>query len=350
MEGLLLYLLAPQELSITRIRNLHLTQHLAHDHFDMLIVDLHALQTINRLHLVHQILLQILRTTHFQQLLRNNRSFRQLLSLVNKVTRENNHVLVHRDQMLLLAARNRVANHDLPLTFSDAAQLNNSLDLSDLSRILRRTRFHQLRHPWQTTGNILCTNRFTRRTSQCEPSRNFLFRLNHHLRTCRNRIETRFLLVLRISNHNLRMQIFLMLHHHKGFDTGRFIDTFLHRHTLNEVVELHFTVMLGKNRNRVGIPLNKRLARLHFGAIVHRHLRTDHHRIPFQLATLLIHDNHVSVLIQDDVLRFHFHRTNILILHNTRRLRIDSRLLKDRTRRTPDMERTHRQLRTRLTD
>ena len=50
-----------QELGIADVLDPHPAQHLANDHFDMLIVDVHALQTINFLNFVDQVFLQTLR-------------------------------------------------------------------------------------------------------------------------------------------------------------------------------------------------------------------------------------------------------------------------------------------------
>ena len=48
-------LLAGQERRVARIEDLHLLQHLANDHLDVLVVDLHALQPVDVLDLVHQV-------------------------------------------------------------------------------------------------------------------------------------------------------------------------------------------------------------------------------------------------------------------------------------------------------
>ena len=47
---------------VPRIGYFHLLHHGSHDHFDMLIVDLHALQTINFLNLIHKIRLNSIGT------------------------------------------------------------------------------------------------------------------------------------------------------------------------------------------------------------------------------------------------------------------------------------------------
>ncbi len=61
-EGPLVDEFLGQEFGIARIGNLHLAHHLAHDNLEMLVVDLHTLQTINRLDLVHDVFLGLYRT------------------------------------------------------------------------------------------------------------------------------------------------------------------------------------------------------------------------------------------------------------------------------------------------
>ena len=51
---------SPDELGIARIDDVHTTQHLTNNHFDVLVVDLHALQTVNVLHFVDDVGRQLL--------------------------------------------------------------------------------------------------------------------------------------------------------------------------------------------------------------------------------------------------------------------------------------------------
>ena len=53
---------SPQRnVGVARIGDLHLAQHLADDDLDVLVVDLHALHAVDLLHLVDQVLLELLR-------------------------------------------------------------------------------------------------------------------------------------------------------------------------------------------------------------------------------------------------------------------------------------------------
>ena len=50
-----LHLLATQQAGITRISDLHLAQHLANDHLDVLVIDLYALQAVDVLNFPHEV-------------------------------------------------------------------------------------------------------------------------------------------------------------------------------------------------------------------------------------------------------------------------------------------------------
>ena len=51
-----LNLLTCNELAVARVRDGHATQHLANDHLNVLVVDLHALQSVNLLNFINDVL------------------------------------------------------------------------------------------------------------------------------------------------------------------------------------------------------------------------------------------------------------------------------------------------------
>ena len=59
-EAELVHLLFQQELGIAHVFDLHPAHHLANDHFDVLVVDVDALQPVDFLDFVHQVRLQFL--------------------------------------------------------------------------------------------------------------------------------------------------------------------------------------------------------------------------------------------------------------------------------------------------
>ncbi len=77
----LVNLFAPQERCVARFGDAHLAQHLAHDDFDVLVVNGNALEAVNLLHFADEVFLQFLRAAHLEDFVRVNRAFRQLLAL-----------------------------------------------------------------------------------------------------------------------------------------------------------------------------------------------------------------------------------------------------------------------------
>ena len=104
----LIDLIAPEQRGVARIGDLHLAQHLAHDDLDVLVVNLDALEPVNFLHFVHQVFLQILRPADFENFVRHNRTFGQLLTFLHEVALEDDDVFGQRNQMLLFCTGLRI--------------------------------------------------------------------------------------------------------------------------------------------------------------------------------------------------------------------------------------------------
>jgi hypothetical protein len=69
--------------SFTCINHLHATQHLTHDDFDVLVINLNALQTINVLHFVDDVTRQCFDTQQSQNVLWISRTVNNHLTLIN---------------------------------------------------------------------------------------------------------------------------------------------------------------------------------------------------------------------------------------------------------------------------
>jgi hypothetical protein len=69
-EAEAVHLLLEQEVGVAHFVDAHPAQHLAHDHFDVLVADGHALQTVDFLDFVHQVSLQFLLAQHGKNVVR----------------------------------------------------------------------------------------------------------------------------------------------------------------------------------------------------------------------------------------------------------------------------------------
>src|SRR4030095_11154462 len=179
-------LIAPEQRCIAWIGDLYLPQHLAHDDFDVLVIDLHALESIDLLHFIHQVLLQLLWTAHFENLVWHNGTFGQLLAFLHVIAFKHNDVLRERNEMFFLSPGVRVFENQTPLAAYRSTEFDNTIDLGDLSGVLWPTSFEQLRNSRKTTGDILGLCNFTWRLRQQCACAHFLPFLHDDVSPCGN--------------------------------------------------------------------------------------------------------------------------------------------------------------------
>ena len=80
--------------------DLDLLQHLPNDDLDVLVVDLHALQPVDVLDLVHQVVRQRLDAQHLQNVVRHARPVDQRVATPHEVAFLHRDVLALRDQVV----------------------------------------------------------------------------------------------------------------------------------------------------------------------------------------------------------------------------------------------------------
>src|SRR5690606_5901087 len=152
-EDKLVDILAGQEVGISRIDDLDFLHHLAYDRLDVLVVDLHTLQTVYFLDFVHQVFLYGRRALDRQDIGRGDRPIRKLLTSLHEVIILNQDVLRQRHQVALL---NAVARFDenLAVTPLDATVGYDAVDFAHNRRVRRISRLEQLRYPRQTARDV----------------------------------------------------------------------------------------------------------------------------------------------------------------------------------------------------
>ena len=100
-------LLAQQEGGVAAVRDLDLLQHLANDHLDVLVVDLHALQSIDFLDLVDEVVGQRLDTEDRQDVVRIGLDRHREVAALDVVAFLNLDVLALGDQIFRAVRRHR---------------------------------------------------------------------------------------------------------------------------------------------------------------------------------------------------------------------------------------------------
>src|SRR5262249_5284762 len=132
---------------------------------DVLVVDVHTLEAVDLLHLVHHVLLQLAHAANLQDLLWDHKTICELLALHHAISALHDQVLGVRDEVLLFHPRVFIPDDDDALILLNASKVNHAIDLGDLGRVLRTASFKEFRNAWQTASNILrlnCTARDTR--------------------------------------------------------------------------------------------------------------------------------------------------------------------------------------------
>src|SRR2546426_19123 len=152
---------ADDELGVADLLDADSPQHLADDDLDVLVVDRHALQAIDLLHLVDEVALQLAVAEHRQIVVRIGRPVHEGLTRLDTVALVNADVLTARDQVLLgLAVVG--PDHDLAHALDEAAHLDPAVDLGDDRLLLGLARLEQLRDARQTARDVLGLGRLAR--------------------------------------------------------------------------------------------------------------------------------------------------------------------------------------------
>ena len=253
---------APEELSVAGFGDADLAEHLAHDDLDVLVVDRHTLQTINFLHFVDQVFLQLLRAADVEDFVRVHRTFGQLLTFLHEVALEHDDVLTDGDEMFLFELSDWILDENATLTAHARTEVHDAVNLGDFRCVFRTTRFEQFGHTRQTAGDVFRLRLLTRRLGHQCSCDNLVAGVHNDVRAGRNRVAgDGFALV--VTDDDLRMQIFFVVNDNHGFLLGRFVHFLFHRHAFDDVVELHMTRLLRENRHVIRIPLDEGFTLLH---------------------------------------------------------------------------------------
>src|SRR5262245_12769114 len=354
-------LLALDQLGLARVVDLHLLQHLADDHLDMLVVDRDALQPIDVLDLVDEVGGELLDALDRQNVVRRRIALDDGVALLDQVAVLQVDVLALRDQVLLgLFALVGRLDDDATLVLVVAPEANGARGFGDDRRLLRPARLEQFRHPRQAAGDVARLGALGR------DARDDVARLHVRSRIDRDdgvdgELVARLAaarqfhgLAVLVLDRDRRVQIGpaagAPIGHHALGDAGRFVERLRHRLALDQVLEGDRALDLGEDRPGIGIPLRDALAALDLVIILDQQARAVLDAMHRALGP-------VGIEYGDDHIAGHGDRLPVGVLHHVLVLdldravevRLDHRLLRD-LRGAADMERAHGELRARLAD
>ena len=161
-EAELVHLFLKQERSIAHVLDFDPAHHLPDDGLNVLVIDVHALQTIDLLNRVHQVGLRVFFTEDGQNVVRVERAINQWLARPDVLAFLHVDVNAARNGVFLGSLSVLAFDVDLALALGDFAVLDYAVDFADDRGILRLARFKKLDDAWQTAGDVFRLGCFAR--------------------------------------------------------------------------------------------------------------------------------------------------------------------------------------------
>src|SRR5262245_13480029 len=343
-------LLFEQEVGVADVLDPHPAQHLADDHLDVFVVDVHALKPVDLLDCVDQVALKRLHALHGQDVVRVERAVHQRLAGAYAVAFLDVDVRAARDRILALFA-GLADDADLLRAFGDVAELDRPVNLAHHGRLARLARFEQLDDAGQTADDVLRSGDFARDLCDHVARRDLVAVRNHEVGAYGHRVGFE-----RFAGVGLDLDARLALlvgriHDDRARQTGHLVNLFVNGDVLDQVAPMHSPADLGQDCERVRVPLGDLLALLDVPAVgdVQRCVVSD--RVTLDFAPSVVDDQHRAVAVHGDDLAFAADdRVEVVVFDVTARARLVRRLLGNLRRRAADVERAHRQLRAGLAD
>src|SRR6266436_4434155 len=161
-------LLSNQKIGIPRLLHDNPLEHLFHDHFNVLVINLHTLETIHFLNLIHEISLQLFFPQDIQNIMRIGSTIHEWFTSAYAVTFVDIHILTPRDQILtLFIALGR--NQHLARTPLKATEPDNTVNFRNDCLLFWLPSLKKLCHTGYTTSNILSFCCLARNLRDCIP-------------------------------------------------------------------------------------------------------------------------------------------------------------------------------------
>ena len=269
----------------------------------MLVVDIDALAAVHVLNLANQVLLYGLFARDSQNVVRHQWAVNERVTRLHVVARVDAGVLVLRDQVLVLDTA-LVANDNRTLAALLLFEnLDHAVDFGDDGRVLRLAGLEDLRDARQTTGDVLRSTCLSWRLGDDGAWRDRLAFFDFEVSLLGHVVEVENLTVLGVFDHDLRMQVTLMLHDRVA-NVAAGIALGANRFAFNEILEADLTTRFGENRNRVRVPFAQYVALLDPRLVFELNRRTGRHFILVDFASLLVDQRNLAVARQHNSLTF----------------------------------------------
>ena len=168
-----LNLLTSDEVGITRIGDVHTTQHLANDHFNVFVGNLHTLQAVNLLHFLDDVASQGFDTLQTQDVVRINRAIDNGFTTVHHLTIVHQNLFFFRNQGFYCDAVG-IGDDQALFAFGFFTEGNSTRHFCQHTCVFWCTCLEQFCYARQTTGNVTGFGRGLWDTRQYITFANFL--------------------------------------------------------------------------------------------------------------------------------------------------------------------------------
>src|SRR6185436_835622 len=328
------------------------------DDLDVLVVDRHALEAIDLLHLVHEIALQLAIAEDGQVVVRVRRAVHEGLTGLHAIA------FVHAD---VLAAGDRVllglpvvgADDDLAHALDEAAHLHASVDLGDDRLFLGLARLEQLGHPRQTAGDVLGLGRLARDLGD-DVGREDVGPVGHReVGTHRQRVAVPLGaggdgvgIGMGAHDDDAQLQLALgVLDDDLAREAGDLVELLAHGDAFHDVLVLRLAGELREDRVGERIPLDQHGPGLDLLVVLDLDLGAVHDRVALALAAALVGHGDLAVAVGGDQVAVTVDDgPEVVELHHARALGLVLGGLHDAARGAADVERPHGELGARLAD
>ena len=142
-----------EEVGIATVHNYYFAHHLAHNHLKVLVVDLHALQAVNLLNFIHQVLLHRRRTLNGQNVCGRDGSVAQGRTCTHEVVLLHQNLLAQVDEVATLLASTAL-DHDFTVATLDFSVRNRTVNLCYYRRIRWITGLKELGHTRKSARDV----------------------------------------------------------------------------------------------------------------------------------------------------------------------------------------------------
>ncbi len=279
----------------------------------MLVVDLHALQTVDVLHFVNDVARQGLDPQQAKDVLRLGGAVDDQFALVHHLAFVHQHVLFLRDQELV-GVTVQVGDDQADLAFGFLAEGDGAGGFGQHAGVLGRAGLEQLGHARQTAGDVAGLLAFHRDARE-HFARAYVLAVAHldqrahgeadgHCVIGARNLDLLALLVeqLDLWTYHLGRAAAFRVDDHQGGQAGDFVHLLGHGHAFFDVLELGLSRVLGDDGAGQRIPVGHQRAGLDHHAVLDEQRGAVRHLVTLALAAVVVSDQYLARAGDDHLL------------------------------------------------